>query len=171
MAERPELSYEDKLTLAERVRDYIVKTAEKYIGSQSWIDAATRRNYLAGSNKSNLFVYEILTEAGASPGLPNIRLWGSPPLAGQWADPSYPIPAWEVLISSPSGDVVAQQIGYSDASGHVMIVGGDNTVIGTGTQSNGPEGTIESISMPKDLTNQHPWLANLPSSAVKLGCR
>ena len=162
MAERPELSDEDKRALAKRVRDNIVKTAEKYIGSQAWIDAATRRNYPAGSNKCNLFVYEILTEAGASPGLPNGRLWGSPPLAGQWADPSYAIPGWEVLTPAQvpePGDVLAQQIGYSDASGHVMIVGGDNTVIGTGTQGNGPEGTIESIPMPKDLTNQHPWLA------------
>jgi hypothetical protein len=153
MAERPELSDEDKRALAKRVRDNIVKTAEKYIGSQAWIDAATRRNYPAD---------EILTEAGASPGLPNGRLWGSPPLAGQWADPSYAIPGWEVLTPAQvpePGDVLAQQIGYSDASGHVMIVGGDNTVIGTGTQGNGPEGTIESIPMPKDLTNQHPCLA------------
>ena len=71
--------------------------------------------------------------------------------------------------SSPSGDVVAQQIGYSDASGHVMIVGGDNTVIGTGAQGNGPEGTIESISMPKDLTNQHPWLALGPMCLQTMG--
>ncbi len=157
MATRPQLSEEEKQALAQRVRENIANTAEKYINSTAWITNGTRGNFGNPSNKCNLFVYEALTEAGASPGLPNGRLGGSPPSAGQWADPTYTIPGWRVLASDESpepGDVVAQQIGYSDATGHVMIVGQNGTVIGTGGQNGPGEGTIENIPMPETLTDR-----------------
>jgi hypothetical protein len=101
-----------------------------------------------------LFVYYVLNLAGANPGLPNGRLnWigkGSPPSPDQWANPKYNIPGWQVLGPRDAprpGDVVAQRIGYSNADGHVMIVGrGDDgraTFIGTG----GGREDIEEIPM------------------------
>lgn len=92
----------------------------------------------------------------------------TPPTADQWADPKYKIPHWRVLGKEEkpkAGDVVAQQISYRDASGHVMIVGPNNTVIGTGGRgpggpnrsfgpngdTYGPHGTIERIPMPATL--------------------
>ncbi len=47
-----------------------------------------------------------------------------------------------------TNDVAAQAIPYSDASGHVMIVGPGHTLVGTG-----PDGTIEQIPWKDDLTN------------------
>jgi hypothetical protein len=113
------------------------------VGSGAWADDVANGNYPAGSNKCNLFVYDALTAAGASPGTPNGWINAYPPTAGQWADPNYAIPGWKVLGDGETpepGDVVAQRIRYSDASGHVMIVGPDNHFIGTG-----PDGTIENI--------------------------
>ena len=161
---KPPLSAEEKQARAQRVRDKIVGAAEKYIGSQAWVTQGSRGNFGDPSNKCNLFVYEVLTEAGASPGLPNGHFGGNPPEAGQWADPNYAIPGWRVLAPDEGpepADVVAQQIGYSDASGHVMILGQNGTVIGTGRQGNGPEGTIEIIPMPEILTD-HAELVRSP---------
>jgi hypothetical protein len=157
MAERPKLSAAEQQALVQRTRETIVSTAKNYVGSQAWADNVTRGNYPIGSNKCNLFVYDVLTESGASPGLPNGTFRGFPPLAGQWAEPNYVIPGWCVLAPGEApepGDVVAQKIGYSDASGHVMIVGPDDTVIGAGDHGNGPNGTIEHIPMPDALTDR-----------------
>ena len=150
------------------MRDNIVKTAEKYIDSQAWTTQGSRGRFGNGSNKCNLFVYEVLTQAGTGPHLPNGTFGGTflgdPTTAGQWADPAYVIPGWRILAENETpepGDVVAQQIAYGDASGHVMIVGRKGTVIGTGQQGNGPEGTIEIIPMPEIMTN-HPELVRSP---------
>ncbi len=105
-------------------------------------------------------MYNVLTEAGASPGLPH-GVWpisSYPPLAADWANPDFVIPGWRVLgpgEQPQEGDVVAQQISYSDAGGHVMIVASGDTVIGTGDSDPAqPLGTIEQIPMPKTLANR-----------------
>lgn len=140
----------------------IVTIAQTHVGSTAWADETTNGNFEPGSNKCNKFVYDVLTAAGASPGEPNhgeLQWWNKyPPTAAQWADPNYNIPGWDVLGSGDTplpGDVVAQQIGYvGRATGHVMIVGADGTVIGTGDSGPGPEGTIEVIPMPARLGPQ-----------------
>jgi hypothetical protein len=74
----------------------------------------------------------------------------SSPRAGEWADPNYAIPGWRVLGPDESpqpGDVVAQPRDYPNgASGHVMIVGPNNTFMGVGRPeyNRAPE-KIESI--------------------------
>ena len=132
----------------------IVTIAQSRVGFTGWSNQATNGNYGPGTNKCNEFVYDTLTAAGASPGEPNGWIHLYPPTAGQWANPSYNIPGWYVLgpgdIPQP-GDVVAQQIPYSDASGHVGIVGPDGTFIGTGDSTSGPPGTVEDIPMPVAL--------------------
>jgi hypothetical protein len=140
------------------VRANIAQAATSQIGSQDWADKTTNGNFGPGTNKCNKFVYDILTQAGASPGLPNGYFGTSPPSAGQWADPNYSIPNWPVLptgISPAPGDVVAQRIPYTDASGHVMIVGPNNTFIGTGNPPNAPQGTIEQIPARSDLGHNY----------------
>jgi len=92
-----------------------------------------------------------LVESGADPGTPNGnrlgRLFGgdgtSPPTAGQWADPRYSIPGWKVVSSPRPGDVAAYAHNYSDATGHVAIVG--RMVRGTG-YSIGTSGRFNMIS-------------------------
>ena len=145
------------------VRAKIAELALSQVGSQAWSDKAINGNYGTDTNKCNLFVSDMLTQAGASPGQPHWTvstrgfpdvLHFYPPLAGEWADPDYKIPGWRVLgqdETPAAGDVVAQRLAYSDASGHVMIVGPDNTVVGTGDSTSSPHGTIEHIPMPDYL--------------------
>jgi hypothetical protein len=128
------------------IRQKIIEAAQRQIGSTDWDTKVAKGNFPEGTNKCNLFVHEMLTGAGASPGTPNGWRHPSPPSAGQWADPSYAIPGWRVLGPDESpqpGDVAAQPGNYSDATGHVVIVGPNNTFIGVG-QSTKPE-KIESI--------------------------
>jgi len=121
------------------------------------MDTAVRGNFDGTKNKCNLFVYETLAAAGADPGLPhqstlNTLTGGAlgnsyPPTAGDWANTSFDIGGWRVLGADEQpapGDVAAQKIAYGDASGHVMIVGPENTFIGTGDQ-NGSHGSLEQI--------------------------
>ena len=147
---------QDANARSQRVRDLIASNASKYVGSTAWSDSAANGNYGPNTNKCNLFVYDVLTESGASPGLPNVTwLHSYPPLAAQWANPNYEIPGWRVLDASETptaGDVIAQSLYYSDASGHVMIVGPDDTAIGTGdSDPTRPPGSIEQIPIPDKL--------------------
>ena len=116
-------------------RQKIVDRANAQIGSTAWDINVAKGNFPEKTNKCNLFVHEMLTDAGASPGTPNGWRHPSPPSAGQWANPSYAIPGWRVLGPGESpqpGDVAAQPGNYSDATGHVVIVGPNNTFIGVG---------------------------------------
>lgn len=124
--------------------------AEYNIGSTAWNTDVSRGDFPAGSNKCNVFCGEVLTQAGASPGEPNLinpgrsKLpWVSkkygPPLAGQWADPNYSIDGWQVLKAGESprrGDVASYSFNYSDASGHVAIVLKNGFTVGTSGSQN-----------------------------------
>ena len=120
------------------IRQKIVEGAQKQIGSGDWHFKATKGNFGPETDKCNLFVYDMLNDAGASPGLPNGHAWWKsyPPTAANWADPSFEIPGWRVLSSGESpqpGDVVAQRIQWPNgATGHVMIVGPNASFIGVG---------------------------------------
>jgi len=126
---------DDQLAL---IRQKIVEAAQKHIGSGDWHFDVAKGNFGPNTDKCNLFVYDMLTDAGASPGLPNGHWWWKhyPPLAENWADPSFAIPGWRVLSSGETpqpGDVVGQRIQWPNgATGHVMIVGPNATFIGVG---------------------------------------
>ena len=70
-----------------------------------------------------------------------------PPVAAQWADPKVEISGWRVLGADEQpmpGDVVAEKINWSDASGHVGIVvekagGGVETMSVTAAKPGGIE--------------------------------
>lgn len=112
--------------------DEIAANAKAKKGMHIWDYDKSKDNYNANTNKCNKFVYDVLKESGASPGTPNISIWrkllsleGFPPTAEQWADPDFKIPNWRILLPGETpqpGDVAAQQIDYSDATGHVAIV-------------------------------------------------
>jgi cell wall-associated NlpC family hydrolase len=107
--------------------------AKKHVGSTAWDHQASRPPYSSGTNKCNLFVYEVLNAAGMPVPMKIRFSWREfgnvkyPPLAGQWADPHVEIPGWEVVTNPRPGDVVAMKEDYSDASGHVGIVTGPGT--------------------------------------------
>jgi RHS repeat-associated protein len=113
-------------------RQRIAATAKSKVNSHDWDFGKVKDNFGANKNKCNKFVYDVLKEAGASPGTPNTNLVKQllgipafPPTAAQWADPNYRIPGWVVLKPGESpapGDVIAEKINYTDATGHVGIV-------------------------------------------------
>lgn len=111
----------------------IVQIAIAQIGKHNWDYDKAKDNFPAGTNKCNKFVYDVLTAAGASPGTPNGHFWNKfPPLASQWANPNYEIPNWVVLKPGETplpGDVIAEKINYSDATGHVGIVVGNGQTV------------------------------------------
>jgi hypothetical protein len=124
------------------IRARVAVEALRYVGSEDWRKSGIRiyegprgpEMYRSGDNKCNLFVYEMLTQAGARVEMElreNFvgRQIGYPPLAGKhWADPSHVIPGFEVLKVPPDspqpGDVAAIKNVSWDASGHVGIVVG-----------------------------------------------
>jgi hypothetical protein len=126
---------DDQLAL---MRQKIVEAAQKQIGSGDWHFDVAKGNFGPNTDKCNLFVYDMLTGAGASPGLPNGHWWWKhyPPTAANWADPAFAIPGWRVLSSGESpqpGDVVGQRIQWPNgATGHVMIVGPNANFLGVG---------------------------------------
>jgi RHS repeat-associated protein len=89
-------------------------------------------------NKCNFFVDDVLQHTDVAP---SRNIFGMPISAGTWADPNAKIPNFPVVTSPRPGDIVAIAANYSDASGHVAIVGipGVST-IGTGPRGSGTSG-------------------------------
>jgi hypothetical protein len=117
----------------------IASIAVSKIDSHAWDADVQKDNFPAGANKCNKFVYDVLKEAGADPGTPNGNSIkkafggsGFPPTAAQWADKSFKITNWRPLRGDEQpqpGDVIAERIPYTDASGHVGIVVGSNQTV------------------------------------------
>jgi len=122
-------------------RAKIAAAALGHRGSDDWEKGTIRvyegsrgpEMYGSGDYKCNLFVYEILKQGGARIEMElreNAvgRQIAYPPLAGNWANPDFPIPGFEVLKVPPDvpqpGDVAAIKNVSWSASGHVGIVVG-----------------------------------------------
>jgi RHS repeat-associated protein len=113
----------------------IVNIARGYIGSTIWAYDNSKDGIGKGKNKCNQFVGDVLNEAGI--GFPNdIYGWihsegevGRYPNAGEWANPYFTIPGWEIVYDPQPGDIAAIATNYSDATGHVGIVSGLGTTI------------------------------------------
>jgi hypothetical protein len=134
-------------SMAARVRQLgeFVRLAQEYAKDEEkrvlWSYSANRGPYPAGTNKCNLFVYEVLARSGAP--VPehlrfSFRVGGVaayPPLAGEWADPLLIIPGWEIVKNPRPGDVAAQKSSHSDASGHVGIVTGPGTTVSVSSKT------------------------------------
>jgi RHS repeat-associated protein len=87
----------------------------------------------SGKNKCNLFVFDVLNEAGIKP--PRRTRFGiprGPATAGMWADPSVEIEGFDIVTDPQPGDIVAIAFPYADATGHVAVVIGGNQTIGAG---------------------------------------
>ena len=115
-----------------RIGESIAQNAESHIGSKKWNYDVNRTNFPSGSNKCNLFVAETIRGSGARLSNINGRLVSRyPPTAGQWADPNFKIDNWVVVSDLMRGDIIAQAIPYSDATGHVAIFVGNGKTVGT----------------------------------------
>ena len=119
-------------------RQEIVRKAKSHNGSTDWELDGRNGRYGAGVHKCNIFVDDVLGEAGIYTPDPNgmsasLGL-GSPVTAGQWADPNYNVPGWKIVSSPQAGDVVAYGTShYSDATGHTGIMISSKLSIGAST--------------------------------------
>jgi hypothetical protein len=111
-----------------RLAGEVARVARSKYGSRLWRVDAVKDNFKKGTNKCNKFVLDVLVEAGAA--VPQVSVWlgikHRPPTAGEWADPGEDISGWVVVTEPKPGDVVAEAITYSDATGHCGIVVGPN---------------------------------------------
>jgi RHS repeat-associated protein len=67
-------------------RNNIDLLAQSYDGSTTWNFYKRKPPFPANSNKCNLFVYDVTTEAGAEPRIPGRPKWPMP-TASEWANP------------------------------------------------------------------------------------
>ncbi|WP_085585873.1 MULTISPECIES: CHAP domain-containing protein [unclassified Pseudomonas] len=129
----------------------ILLAALQHRGSTAWAGKTSKRSlehptlkqsveFAAGTNKCNLFVYDVLTSIGVNvaliehgkskylPGVKNL----SPPLAGEWADDTRLLNNWKVERSALPGDIGAYAVNYSNASGHVGFILAQGVCISAG---------------------------------------
>lgn len=135
------INYEfDQCLSLDAVRSNIARRAESYNSSKLWNNNVSKDDFGVGTNKCNLFVYDIITSENASSGKPFKLPFANryPPTAKDWANPYFYIPGWKVVDNPQIGDIVAQKRDYSDATGHVAIVTGSYE--STGTLTNGTIG-------------------------------
>jgi hypothetical protein len=116
------LKEDSKRNLLRRKR--IAELAVNLDGSSKWQFDKRKDNFPANSNKCNKFVYDVVKNVGADPGLIN---QGWPPRAGDWANPKLKIRNWRVLyiVELPqSGDIGAYKLAGGGArfSGHSGII-------------------------------------------------
>jgi hypothetical protein len=109
----------------------IARVARSEVGSRDWMYSVVKDQFGKNTNKCNLFVYDVLIEAGVKPApvVPKYIVLSRPPTAGEWADPSIKIAGWTVVSEPKQGDVMAEAHDYSDATGHVGIVVADRQTV------------------------------------------
>ena len=125
------------------IHELIAAKARSYEGSRRWFQFLTLSAHtgLTWDETCNKFVYDVLQEVGANP--PKIfrpstvsgqlyklafeRLYQTPPLAHEWADPGFYLPFWEIVqggsANAQPGDVIAEQ--HTNGGGHSGIVVGN----------------------------------------------
>jgi hypothetical protein len=138
------------LPAAEAVRQLIAQIAAGYVGSQNWVNRVP-------AVQCNQFVKQVLQDAGTQAPLslssrfklsfPRVAHYLTlsstlyPASAGDWAYPHNTMKCWRNVPAptdqlgpvypadlARSGDVIAEAIYYSDATGHVgVVVGPDQT--------------------------------------------
>lgn len=117
-----QLTTEEAKALAQRVVDQ----AKQWEGRDTWAYEALEWPYPPGTNKCNLFVYDVLCSATTCPPkVENPKWWAPnrPPLAGEWGDRGVSVPGFQLVDGHPRpGDVIAEKAGGPGFSGHVGIV-------------------------------------------------
>ncbi len=111
----------------------IATTAEKYEGSEDWKVNKRKGDFGPGTYKCNLFVYDVLKEAGATAPKQPSGLW--PLTAEDWANPTKSITDWCYMgkgskVTRARGDVIAEKRHYSNATGHCGIAVSSSEVMG-----------------------------------------
>jgi RHS repeat-associated protein len=108
----------------EVVREAIAARAERaYANREPYGPNDKSGLFGPGTYKCNKFVTDVCNAVGAHLDL-NVDEHGNawPPLASTFGDPNVALPGWEIVQNPGPGDIVAQQRGYYNATGHVGII-------------------------------------------------
>ncbi|WP_174958416.1 CHAP domain-containing protein [Burkholderia aenigmatica] len=93
------------------------------MNNQSRYGHASSYGFGENKNKCNLFILDVLDEAGVkSPKRTRFGIPRGPITAGTWADSGADIPGFKNVSTPMPGDIVAIGFNYSDATGHVAVV-------------------------------------------------
>ena len=113
------------------------KIAVSLIGSTKYAYDTANGDFKVGTNKCNLFVYDVLTKAGYS--APIRKVYGfiprGPATAGSLAKDDIPNTKLISLNEARIGDVMSWSINYSDATGHTTIYTGRVNIKGKARSS------------------------------------
>ena len=113
------------------------KIAVSLIGSTKYAYDTANGDFKVGTNKCNLFVYDVLTKAGYS--APVRKVYGfiprGPATAGSLAKDDIPNTKLISLNEARIGDVMSWSINYSDATGHTTIYTGRVNIKGKARSS------------------------------------
>ncbi|TSB21670.1 RHS repeat-associated core domain-containing protein, partial [Psychrobacter sp. YGAH215] len=113
------------------------KIAVGYIGSTEYAYAVENGDFSAGSNKCNLFIYDVLTEAGYSaPVRKRFGITRGPATAGALAQDDIPNTRLVSLSNAKIGDVMSWAVDYADATGHTTIYTGKVNILGRNSSDN-----------------------------------
>ena len=119
-------SNQEKRLAAEKrtaaIREKIAEVAQSKLESTEYALDARKSGYKSGDWKCNLFVYDVLTEAGVKAPTGEGGRW--PIQANHWGNKDVKIAGWEIVEEPMAGDVVGR---YREGeSGHVAIYISDN---------------------------------------------
>jgi hypothetical protein len=112
-------------------RNHIADLAESYDGSTNWSFYKKKPPFPVNTNKCNLFVYDVTTEAGAEPRIPGRPKWPMP-TASEWANPKVKIPHWRSLKDNETpepGDVAAFVLDWDPSTAQAPYTGRSGIII------------------------------------------
>ena len=133
-------------------QESIASVAGNKVNSTQYLEANSKGNYKAGSNKCNELVADTVQESGrprpqvARSGVLGLLGFKRDPTAHEWADPSVKIPGWsgtKPLSEAQAGDVIAQAHGNF---GHVGIVVAPGSTV-----------SVNSTTNPAGIVTQNSW--------------
>ena len=135
----------------QRIEAIVARAEEALANGEPYAFADRNGNFGEGSYKCNKFVCDVANAVGAPISL-NVDQAGNawPPLAGTFGNPNTTLSGWEIVSNPQPGDIVAQQRGYTDASGHVGIFVGSGDVISART------GGLSRDPLNQVFPNNHP---------------
>jgi RHS repeat-associated protein len=128
---------ESQAKAAAQKRQALVTAAQKHFGETTWAKDAEKESFKSGQWKCNLFVADVLKEAGITPQMmqPGSKEFMN---ANGWAS-KYEMKGWVIVDTPEPGDIAA--VPRSGRSGHVGVYIGNGKVIAANEYSVGVSST------------------------------
>lgn len=125
--------------------DKVLEIAYKYVNTNDWVEYSKRGLFRPGVPKCNIYVYEVLTAAGAHVprmggelGKATGGRYGYPPLAADWFAKDKEIRGWNIVSDPLPGDVVSNGV-------HVGLYVSRNRIISATTNGGVRESEFNTV--------------------------